>query len=299
MDLRRRLLPDITMLRSFESAARYLSFTRAAEELHLTQSSVSRHVQELEAQLGVALFSRVRRQVVLTPAGTQFHREAERLLRDAQAMMLRAIDTGAGAEVLRIAAPSTFASRWLVPRLPQFLAQHPDVQIDLISQDAPFLLAEENCDLSFHFGEPVWPQGSCRYLCSESVIAVGAPRLFGGAPPSVAEALERLALLQNAGRPMLWAQWLAQGGHPHDFGLRGPRFDNFAAIIAAALAGMGLALLPDYLIEDELAQGRLLALDAPGLVSEAAYHVVTPEGGIRSPRVGEFAAWAVASVRRR
>lgn len=138
MDLRRRLIPDMIMLQSFDSAARHLNFTRAAEELHLTQSSVSRHIQDLEAQLGVALFNRVRRQVVLTPAGVQFQREAARLLQEGRMMMMRALHAGDSPASLRIAAPPTFASRWLVPRLPGFCAAHPEVQIDLITYADPF-----------------------------------------------------------------------------------------------------------------------------------------------------------------
>lgn len=297
MDLRRRLVPDMTALRSFDSAARHLSFTRAAEELHLTQSSVSRHVKDLESQLGVALFSRVRRQVVLTPAGTQFHQQTARLLQDCEAMMLRAIDTGEGVEVLRIAAPPTFASRWLVPRLPAFTAAHPGVQIDLATHGAPFLLAEQDCDLAFHFGEPFWPRGNCTYLCSERVIPVCAPSLIDGG--TITDLVGSLPLLQNGARPLLWQLWMDQAGLTRDPGLRGPRFDSFATIIAAARGGMGLALLPDYLIEDELAQGALVALDAPGLTSDSAYYIVTPEQGARAPLVEHFAVWAASSVRSR
>lgn len=297
MDLRRRLIPDMTALRSFDSAARHLNFTRAAEELHLTQSSVSRHVQDLEGQLGVALFSRVRRQVVLTPAGAQFHQQTARLLQDCEAMMLRAINTGEGVEVLRIAAPPTFASRWLVPRLPAFTTSHPGVQIDLMTYGAPFLLADQDCDLAFHFGEPFWPRGDCTYLCSERVIPVCAPSIASSG--AIGDLLVSQPLLQNAARPLLWQQLMDQAGLTRDPGLRGPRFDNFATIIAAACGGMGLALLPDYLIEDELAQGVLIALDAPGLISNSAYHIVTPEQGVRTPLVERFVTWAADSVRQR
>lgn len=297
MDLRRRLVPDMVMLRSFDSAARHLSFTQAAAELHLTQSSVSRHIQDLEGQLGVALFNRVRRQVVLTPAGTQFQREAGRLLRDAEAVMLRAINAGEGAGTLRIAAPPTFASRWLVPRLPGFCARHPGLQIDVMTHAAPFPLTDENCDLAFHFGEPFWPQAQCRYLCSETVVPTCAPQLrLDGA--ALDDLLDGVPLLQNAARPMLWQEWLDQTGRRRDFALRGPRFDSFSSIIAAARGGMGIALLPDYLIEDELAQGALVVLDRQGVLSDKAYHIVTPEQGVRGPLVEAFAAWAIASVTR-
>lgn len=299
MDLRRRLIPDMIMLQSFDSAARHLNFTRAAEELHLTQSSVSRHIQDLEAQLGVALFNRVRRQVVLTPAGVQFQREAARLLQEGRMMMMRALHAGDSPASLRIAAPPTFASRWLVPRLPGFCAAHPEVQIDLITYADPFPLAQDNCDLAFHFGEPFWPQGTCRYLCSEHVIAVGAPALLSDPAAPTEALLARLPLLQNAARALQWQDWLEQAGLERDFSLRGPRFDTFAATISAALAGMGLALLPDYLIEAELAAGALVSLSAPPLISTSAYYMATPDEGARSPMVQTFADWATTQIRRR
>lgn len=299
MDLRRRLIPDMIMLQSFDSAARHLNFTRAAEELHLTQSSISRHVQDLEAQLGVALFNRVRRQVVLTPAGLQFQREAARLLQDSRTMMMRALHTGDSPEVLRIATLPTFAGRWLVPRLPRFCADHPGLQIDVITYDAPFPLAREHCDLAFHFGDPVWPQGECRYLCSEQVVAVCAPQLLPDPAEPVETVLARLPLLQNAGRPLQWQDWLTQAGIERDFSLRGPRFDSFATTIAAAQAGLGVALLPDYLIETELATGELLLLDAPALVSTAAYYIAMPDQSPRGQLAQAFADWACAQVRKR
>lgn len=298
MDLRRRLIPDMIMLQSFDSAARHLNFTRAAEELHLTQSSVSRHVQELEAQLGVALFNRVRRHVVLTPAGLQFQREVARLLQDSRGMMMRALHGGDRTDALRIAALPTFATRWLVPRLPGFCATHPGVQIDVRTYDDPFPLAQDYCDLAFHFGEPFWPQGACRYLCREQVIAVCAPGLLPAPDQPVAGLLARLPLLQNAARPLQWQDWLTQAGLERDFSLRGPRFDSFGTTISAALAGMGLALLPDYLIEAELAKGDLVALDAPALVSASAYYIATADQGPRGPLVQAFADWACAQVGR-
>ncbi len=285
------------MLQSFDSAARHLNFTRAAEELHLTQSSVSRHVRDLEEQLGVALFNRVRRRVVLTPAGAQFHREVTRLLRSSREMMMRALHGGDRTETLRIAAPPTFASRWLVPRLPEFCAAHPGVQIDLMTYADPFPLAHDQCDLAFHFGEPFWPRGECRYLCGEQVIAVGAPSLLSDEPVEVL--LARLPLLQNAARPLQWQDWLTHAGLERDLSLRGPRFDTFATAISAAIAGMGLALLPDYLIEAELAKAELVALDAPALISSTAYYIVTPDEGPRGPLIELFSDWARGQVRRR
>lgn len=296
MDLRRRLVPDMMVLRTFDSAVRHANFTRAAEELHLTQSSVSRQIKDLEDQLGTALFTRVRRQVVLTPAGRQFHAEAAKLLRDTESMMLRAMNTREDIEVLRVAAPPTFASRWLVPRLHDFSKAHPGVQIDLLTRAEPFSMQAESCDLAFHFGDPVWPHGHCRYLCREVVRLVCAPSLIQDSRETLDGLLSRMPLLQNAARPMMWPQWFEQCGRNHANPLGGPRFDTFSALAAAAVAGMGLALLPDYLIESELARGQLVDTKGELLETEAAYHLVTPEEGMRSPLVEQLISHIRASL---
>lgn len=301
MDFRRRLVPDMICLRSFDSAARHENFTRAAEELHLTQSSISRHISELEAQLGITLFRRVRRQVILTPAGAEFHREVEALLRQSERMMVRAVSAGDRAEVLRIAAPPTFSNRWLIPRLGNFVALHPGVQIDLFTYDAPFSLAEESCDLAFHFGEPHWQQGTCHYLCSELVVPVCAPQVLedmgGKDQHGLAARLASAPLLQNSSRPLQWQEWFNRAGLDDAKSLTGSRFDSFSGAIAAALAGLGVALVPTYLIETELAGGQLCLLTDLPLETPRAYYIVEPEEGLRTALVTSFKSWAFGSVR--
>lgn len=296
MNYRRRLVPDMIFLHSFDSAARHQNFTRAAEELHLTQSSISRHISELENQLGITLFRRVRRQVILTPAGAEFHREVEQLLRQTERMMVRAVNAGDRAVTLRIAAPPTFSSRWLVPRLSGFCQANPGVQIDLLTYDVPFSLAAESCDLAFHFGEPFWPQANCHYLCRELVVPVRAPGLCPTG--SDVNDISGYPLLQNSARPLQWQEWFSRAGLDDQHSLTGARFDNFSSIIAAVLAGLGVALVPTFLIEDEIASGQLVILADMPLKSSRAYYVVEPEEGLRTPLVASFKEWAFGSVRR-
>lgn len=299
MDLRRRLIPDMLVLRTFDSAARHASFTRAAEELHLTQSSVSRQIRDLENQLGKELFTRASRQVVLTPLGRQFHQEVTQILRETETLMLRMLHSADDIDTIRIAAPPTFASRWLVPRLHDFSKDYPDVQVDLITRAEPFSLQAESCDLAFHFGDAVWPQGRCSYLCRELVRVVAAPSLIQHSGVMLEDLLREAALLQNSARPMMWPEWLEQAQCTHHTPLRGPRFDTFAALIAAATSGIGLALIPLYLIESELARGQLVDVGGATLKSQAAYYVVTPEEGSRSPIVDRLIDHVRHSVTRR
>lgn len=295
MVLERRLVPDIRTLQTFECAARHGNFTRAAEELHLTQSAVSRQVRELEEQLGTVLFERVRTRVVLTGAGQRLLEQARRLMEMAEATMRQAAAGDDDGRTLAVAVLPTFAGRWLLPRLPRFLAAHPGAHVDLASHLGPFDFTAGQSDLAVHFGQPVWPQAACTYLCSEVVVPVAAPALRAGA--ATAEALLAAPRLHLSTRPHLWTEWFTARGLAAPQALKGHWFDQFSMVIAAAVAGLGHALLPLYLIEAELAQGSLeVVLDAPW-ATDNAYWVVLPEGRSQRPLVEAFRDWLLAEVR--
>jgi LysR family glycine cleavage system transcriptional activator len=161
MKLSRRLIPDVTTLQAFECAARHGSFTQAAHELNLTQSAVSRQIKDLEEQLGVLLFERVRQRVVLSDDGRRFLPEVRKLLHQTEETMLRAMASASSEHSLSIATLPTFGSRWLTPRIPGFLAEHPGTIINIASRSAPFDFDEENFDLAIHYGQPVWARAAC------------------------------------------------------------------------------------------------------------------------------------------
>ena len=148
MKLSRRLIPDVTTLQAFECAARHGSFTQAAHELNLTQSAVSRQIKDLEEQLGVLLFERVRQRVVLSDDGRRFLPEVRKLLHQTEETMLRAMASASSEHSLAIATLPTFGSRWLTPRIPGFLAENPGTIINIASRSAPFDFDEENFDLA-------------------------------------------------------------------------------------------------------------------------------------------------------
>lgn len=273
--MRRRLLPDLANLMTFEAAARHGNFSRAAEELNLTQSAVSRQIKELEAQTGQRLFERVRQRVVLSEAGAQALPEVRHLLAEAERLML---DTLAGpvTQHLRIGTLPTFGVRWLVPRLADFLAAHPNISLTVESRDTPFDFGTDRLDLTIHYGKPVWPGAVADFLCTEIVVPVANRRMAERIAPSVA-GVAAAPLLHLTSRPRLWSQWFQRHGSAEEV-WRGQRFDQFSMIIAAASAGLGVALLPTYLIETELAAGDLVQLiDAP-METENAYYIVVPEG---------------------
>lgn len=293
--MRRALLPDLAVLQTFEAAARHGNFSRAADELNLTQSAVSRQIRELEAQTGQQLFERIRQRVVLSEAGRQALPDVRRILAEAERLMLQTLAAGPVTQQLRIATLPTFGTRWLVPRLPDFLSHHPDVTLTIESRDVPFSFDDDPMDLAIHYGKPVWPGAVTEFLCTEVVVPVAgralAARLGRARTGSLAEA----PLLHLTGRPRLWSQWFDRY-MPGTEVWRGQRFDQFSMIIAAASAGLGVALLPTYLIETELASGDLVRLaDAP-METENAYYIVLPEGGQRRSASLLLRDWLMGQV---
>lgn len=286
------MMPDLTALQAFEAAARHGSFTRAAVELNLTQSAVSRQIKDLEAQLGVALFQRVRQRVVLSSLGERLRPEIERLLSDVEHLTLRAASARDVTGHLTIATLPTFGSRWLMPRLPQFLGVHPGMQATVISRSGSFDLTEAGVDVAIHYGKPVWPGATCSFLCTETVLAVVAPGLLedGATLPGT------IPLLHLDSRPMLWPQWLAANGGDMTDGFRGHRFDQFSLLIEAATAGMGAALLPSYLIEREVAQGDLKVVAGEPLDTDQGYWIVVAEERSSDPLPQGFTAWITRQV---
>lgn len=293
MKLSRNQLPDLAALQAFEAAARHSSFTRAAVELNLTQSAVSRQVKELETQLGLSLFERIRQRIVLSSAGHRLRPEIEALLAGLQHLTLRAASGRDVTGHLSVATLPTFGSRWLIPRLPKFLKVHPGLQVSVIARQGAFDLIAAGVDLAIHYGKPAWPGASCSYLCGETVLAVASPAVIDRAslPPD-------LPLLHLESRPMLWPEWLEAQGQAAARGFQGHHFDQFSLLIEAALAGMGAALLPTYLIERELRAGDLCPLGGGALTTDAAYYVVTPDEHASDPVAAAFREWIITQVSR-
>ncbi|MBS9722129.1 LysR family transcriptional regulator [Tianweitania sp. BSSL-BM11] len=300
MNLARRYLPDLGALQAFECAARHGSFTRAAEELSLTQSAVSRQVKDLERHLNTLLFERVRQRVVLSEDGKRFLPEARKLLQQSETTMLRAMASADARQTLSVATLPTFGSRWLSPRLAHFVSAHPGVVLNIGSRSAPFDFEDEEFDLAIHYGQPVWARANSIYLCGETIIPVASHSLLQASPQPAnvmtATLLAEQPLLQLATRPKLWSQWFTMAGVDAPTAFRGHRLDQFSMIIEAAIAGMGYALLPRYLIETELRTGVLqVVVDLP-LQTENSYYVVTPETKQTLPLAQQFTDWLLGQV---
>lgn len=289
--MQRGFLPSMSALTAFESAGRHLSFSRAAAELHLTQGAVSRQIRQVEETLGLALFERVNQRVFLTDAGRLYLKDVQRALGDLAEATHRVMASAGQGGALTLAVLPTFATRWLMPRLPDFLAGHPDVTVNFVVRLEPFDFAGEPVDAAIHHGEPVWPGAVCEPLCQESVVPVAAPGTLARLSVATPADLACAPLLHQATRPNAWRDWFAlagiDGGNPY----LGARFDQFGMIAEAAVAGLGVALMPRFLVDKEIADGRLaVAFDLP-LSSGTGYWYVYPEARAGSALVRRFGRW--------
>lgn len=294
--MRRRLVPDIVNLQAFECAARHQNFSRAAEELNLTQSAVSRQIGELEQQTGLKLFERVRQRVVLSEAGLRLLPEVKDLLLRSERLMIGAVAAGQTKLSLKVATLPTFGTRWLVRRLGQFLDEHRDVAITVESRSKPFSFDEDNFDLAIHYGLPAWAGAVATFLCNETVLPVAGRQLAGRLDLGGPEDLSDAPLLHLTTRPKLWAQWFDLQKLPTENAYPGARFDQFSMIIAAAISGLGVALLPIYLIEEELKTGALLPLFDLPMSTENSYYVVMPEKKQTNEIAMLFQNWLLSQV---
>lgn len=292
---RRIPLPSLTALRSFECAARHGSFTLAAEELHLTQSAVSRQVKELELTIGTALFHRIGRRVVLTEAGRGLADELAVELENIRHTLLRAVAAGSVGSSLKVATLPTFATRWLIPRLADFERRHPGIAVNLYTRLEPFDMARERFDLAIHYGGEDWPGCHLEPLCAEVVVPVASPALLPRLGAATPADLLAAPLLHLDSRPKAWADWFHLAGIEAPPFLPGKRFDQFGMIIAAIQGGLGLGLIPLYLIEAELETGALARLPGPDLVSADAYWIARPQG-VDNANARLFGAWMRTQV---
>ena len=288
----RRLLPPIGALQSFAAAARHGSFSRAAAEVGLGQSAVSRQVALLEDWMRVPLFERRGRRVGLTPAGRAYAEAVTPALADIRRATAAAMSAGRP-RPLAIATLPSFGMRWLAPRLPRLTQAHPEVVMGFTARADEFDLSLEEFDAAVHYGAPDWPGAMLDRLFGESNIAVVAPDLLRDRPVAVAADLLALPLLVQSNRLAAWDDWLAVQGVPGHAPAPAPAlvFDQFQMLAQAAVSGAGAALLPSFLIEPELKAGLLVAPKAAALPGRGAYYLAYEQGRLADPRFRAFRDW--------
>ncbi len=289
---RRRLLPSLTAIRTFEAVARSMSFTDAAAELNVTQSAASRQVRALEQFIGVPVFARGKRGLVLTDEGAAYAAAVKAALDAVELATLQVMANERGGGVLTVGTLPTFAIRWLIPRLGDFAVAHPRITVNLVSGDGPVAPGMGE-DVALRFGDGSWPDyDAYRLGLSEVMVVVCSPETAAriGSPPDLREHV----LLRHLTRPGAWPQWLAAAGLP-DLDPGGPSFEHFFMVIQAAVAGLGVALLPRFLIEDELRSGALVMPLSASTIYDGGYYLICQRGRAELPKVRAFRDWLLAA----
>jgi len=291
-------LPSLDLLRGFETAARLLSFTKAGEELHLTQSAVSRQIKELEDQLGAALFERRHRALALTEAGQQFYPVAAQVL----AIMRSATDrlrATVGNKSLYVSTTAGFASLWLIPRLAGFARTHPGVDVRISADTRLQDLDRDGVDVAVRYCPPALAgEDAVRLFSGERVFPVCSPRLMADAKRPLREPadLGRHVLLHvddPEGRwPWLhWRVWLEVAGIPDLRPAGNLRFSGYEQVIPAAIAGHGVAMGRTPLVSEALASGELVAPFEGVAQTARAYFAKVARNASPRPEVADFVAW--------
>jgi len=289
--MEKRLMPSMMALQCFEAVARHMSFTRAAEELHMTQSAISKQIAQLEALLRNPLFLRVRRRLQLTPAGALYQSEVRTILNQVDMSSRYILTYGSETQVLTIGTQPTFGSRWLIPRLQRFMAAHPDIQVKVRSETRPFDLMQAKIDISFFFGHGTLPGAQCLELFEADVVPVCAPGFLRGGQIANLDELSQQTLIQCASRPEAWHDYFSHQQYQSDSSYHGPRFDTFYMCVRAAEGGCGIALTPRLLAEEELQAGKLVIPWGYVQPSDGAYFVAYSEHSAEVPKIKQFVAW--------
>lgn len=294
----RRKIPSTAALSAFETAARHQSFTKAADELAVTQSAICRQIGSLEDFLGVKLFRRDRRGVSLTEAGLIYSRKVASRLDEVEKDTLELMAKGGHGGTLELAVVPTFATKWLLPRLPRFIAERSGITVNLTAHTRPFLFDDTDFDAAIHAGTAIWPGTEGLFLMRESLIAVCSPTLIAPRTRLTAADWRRYPLLQQSTRPYAWRDWFASRDMQIEGDMSGPRFELFSMLAEAAIHGIGIALIPRLLIEDELARGVLIQVAKHEYLSGRSYHLLYPERKADNSALIEFREWIADQAER-
>jgi DNA-binding transcriptional LysR family regulator len=289
---REPVLPSTQALRTLVLAAQYRSFSRAAEELGITQGGVSRAIKSIETLTGRRMFERSPRGLVPTEAGAAYIERVRGLLAELGAATMRVRSYDGAAQSLHVATLPSLGSLWLAPRLPAFVAQHPEVALTVTANIGIIDFTESSVDCVIHYGSEAWPTGArSEPLMEETLLPYCSPLLLGPGEEAGPGTVLRLPLIHHTHRPSAWDDWLRKVGLTHPNPNAGCRFEQYQMGIRAALAGLGAMLMPPMLVADEVVAGRLVALHRAPVQSPWQYHFVYPEAKRANPALQRFRRW--------
>ena len=288
-------LPPLNALRAFEASARQLSFTRAAEELFVTQAAISHQIKALEDNLGIKLFMRKNRSLLLTEEGQSYYldiKDVFNALHDATERLLARGEKGA----ITVSLQPSFAIQWLVPRLNTFSVLHPDIDVRIKAVDQPENSLTEDVDLAIYYGRGRWKGIHAEQLHTEYLIPVCSPLLLAGKKPlDKIEDLANHTLLHDTSRRD-WKRWFkhvdVRGGNVN----HGPIFSHSAMVLQAAIHGQGVALAHSVLAKPDIDSGRLVCPFKEVLISKNSYYIVCREQQLELGKITAFREWVLQTV---
>lgn len=292
----RKDIPNLAALQAFEASARLGSFTRAADELALTQSAVGRQVAALEQRLGVPLFSRVRKRLVLTDVGREY---AGRIRRHLEQIQRDTLELSAGRDmgyILEIAVVPTFATQWLIPRLADFARLHPGITVNLSSRTSMFSFQECPYDAAIYFGDQFWPDTAGVFLFREGpMLPVCSPDFASQHDLTCEGGFAAVRHLHLSTRTSAWRDWYAAQDWKYSINAsRGPRYELHTMATVAAISGIGVALVPQILIEQELKKGQLIIPVDRSLDVRQGYYFAYPNTAKQSEALDVCKRWMLS-----
>ncbi|KQQ80839.1 LysR substrate-binding domain-containing protein [Aureimonas sp. Leaf324] len=290
--------PTIAELRAFVACMDKGSVTEAAASLNLTQSTVSRSLALLEDKLGVPLFHRVRKRLVPSDAGRLFAVDAAAVLARLDEASVKTMAFGGRREILNLAVLPTFAARWLAPRLVAFSRAEPGISLNVSARLGAVDFDRDGFDAAIRRVGAAAGSGGGLVLLADRLCAVASPELLDGREARGEGALTGLPLLQQATRPTLWLEWFREAGLDARDILRGHRFEQFAMVVEGAVAGLGVALVPDFAVERELRAGLLTLASPRRLALPDPYTLLHPPRSLERPAFAKFHRWLRETVER-
>jgi LysR family glycine cleavage system transcriptional activator len=279
-------------LRAFEAAARTRSLTRAAESLHLTHGAISHQIKSLEADFGVRLVEREGRGIRLTDEGERFATRVRAVLSDL-GDAVREVTERANPRQLRVSVIPSFAARWLLPRIGKFFAQHPEIDLDVIANNALADFKRDGVDVAIRHGLGDWPGVVSEHVLDDTSFPVCSPRLANGLPARPAD-LSRYTLLRSDGES--WKSWFEAAGLDWPEPTRGPMFSDSAHTMQAAIDGQGIALARSSLLGNDVHNGVLIQLFDIVVSLPKKYFLVYPPRVVDSPKLAPFRQWLFDEV---
>ncbi len=287
-------LPPMNAVRTFECAARHLSFSLAAEELHVTPSAVSHQIKGLEAFLGVKLFERKTRQVCLTQEAKPFLTDVQRGLLEISEATRRLLDSNQ--DTILLSVTPAFASGWLIPRLYKFYELHPEIEVQIVTSLKLVDFDNTNVHMALRYGRGDWKGLTSDWLIEDELVTICSPKRYAKDKPRSPTELRQQVLLQAHQKEDDWPNWFSVAGVAPTGSIQGPRFENTPLMIEAAVAGLGYGITNRQFIQQDLDSGRLVIPFDVESQSGCAYYLVYPNHIELSGKLRHFRDWIGSQV---